>query len=677
MKIKKLTIKNFKGIEKRTIEPNGESVCIYGDNALTKTSMLDAIEFMLSERDIQNRSVQAFTIKPRKINEDGSLGEVIYGLEPDVEITWILEDGQELTTRKIHREKWEKKRGADTERVTGYTIDYFWNGLDITYTEFNQRWEKIIEHELAKMLSLPDYVSERMSVAEKRALLVSLIQYDDQNVIDAHPELADYFLIVGDEDQSLVIDSLKKEKRRLTKELGSRNTPGAIDARIDENQQKIKDAPDLKQVTKKIEDLTAEKQALQTKISEIKAGGGIAELNIKHQEIEAEKQKAINGHQKLVDESLADAREKVSKLEDAVDQADSELREAVRQYNDAKAKVEEAEAQAESIASDIEVVNAKKPDPKPEKKEPKPCVMGCPPQCPDCGADLLQSGDDPDNSGYEDYVLAFNSDKAEKLKDLRAKFQAQQKVVDDLYETLKQKEQAGAKARAKQSQRKDALTKAKTELEAKKTGIAPPDLSGYEEKQATLLEKIKQVKFSTQSAIEEIEKQIEPIDQAIEAETEHKRVHKSNAELRTRIEELIELKRKTGDELTEVENKLTVIENFNKAKAEMIEGRVNKLFNLVSWRLFEIQNNGGLKEVCDAVYNSNAWPDLSTSEKIKCGIDIIETLSRHYGKSVPVLVDRQESVTRLPESDKQFISTVVSREDEILRIETEKEMVAA
>lgn len=677
MKLLKLQIKNFKGIETRVIEPRGESIEIYGDNALTKTSTLDAIGFILFERDIQNRSVQAFGIKPREKTEDGSLGEVIYGLEPSVSVELTLDSGTPLKIKKVHREKWEKQRGSNTERVTGYTIDYYWNTLDITYTEFKERWSKIIDDEVAKQLSLPDYVSERMSVAERRALLVSLIQYDDQNVIDAFPELADYFDILGGEDQAIVVESLKKKRTDLKKELGTRKTPGAIDARIDENQRKIKEVPEIKEVQSKIQELTGQKESLQSKISEIKAGGGLADLNVKIQEIESLKQKAVNDHQKTVDESLLQAREKVKELENSVDQADSELREAARQYESAKADVEEAESEHESIGSDIESNKSRTPDPKPEKQDPKPCVMGCPPECPDCGASLLEAAGD-DDSGYEDYVMSFNAQKAETLKALRESFEQQQKEVDRLAAVLKEKEQDGAKARAKQSQRKDALNKAKAALEAQKTGIAPPDLSKYEKQQEALHEKVKQVKFSLQSSIDEIQSQIDPIDQLINDQNTHLQDHKANAEYRARIDELLALKRKTGDELTEVEDKLTVIENFNREKAKMIEGKVNKLFNKVNWRLFEIQNNGGLKEICDAVYNSNPWGDLSASEQIKCGIDIIETLSRHYRKSMPVLIDRQEGVTTLPNSDKQFIGTIVSKADKVLRIElAEKELAVA
>jgi hypothetical protein len=54
-------------------------------------------------------------------------------------------------------------------------------------------------------------------------------------------------------------------------------------------------------------------------------------------------------------------------------------------------------------------------------------------------------------------------------------------------------------------------------------------------------------------------------------------------------------------------------------------------------------------------------------------MDIINTLSEHYGFYPPIFVDNAESITVLPEMTAQVIRLVVSENDKVLRVETEKD----
>ncbi len=59
---------------------------------------------------------------------------------------------------------------------------------------------------------------------------------------------------------------------------------------------------------------------------------------------------------------------------------------------------------------------------------------------------------------------------------------------------------------------------------------------------------------------------------------------------------------------------------------------------------------------------------LNNGMRVNVGIDIINTLSRHYGIHVPLFIDNAEAVTRLEDSTSQVIRLVVSEEDKELRI---------
>ena len=113
---------------------------------------------------------------------------------------------------------------------------------------------------------------------------------------------------------------------------------------------------------------------------------------------------------------------------------------------------------------------------------------------------------------------------------------------------------------------------------------------------------------------------------------------------------------------------LYLAESFTRHKARFVEDSINSLFSMARFRLFREQANGGLEERCDVVFNGVPYIGLNNGAKINVGIDIINTLSRHYGVTVPLFVDNAESVTHLQMCGAQVIRWVVSENDKELRM---------
>ena len=88
--------------------------------------------------------------------------------------------------------------------------------------------------------------------------------------------------------------------------------------------------------------------------------------------------------------------------------------------------------------------------------------------------------------------------------------------------------------------------------------------------------------------------------------------------------------------------------------------------------MFEQQVNGGETETCQTLVNSNGsfvpFSDANNAAKINAGIDIINTLCKHYDVYAPVFIDNRESVTRLADSDSQIVNLIVSAQDKFLRV---------
>ena len=137
---------------------------------------------------------------------------------------------------------------------------------------------------------------------------------------------------------------------------------------------------------------------------------------------------------------------------------------------------------------------------------------------------------------------------------------------------------------------------------------------------------------------------------------------------KARIEELEKQEEDIAQKVQELESQQFQIEEFTKTKVELLENAINSNFEIVNFRLFKTQINGGLEECCDTLVNGVPYSDVNNAHKIIAGLDIIKTLSKFYNNSAPIFIDNRESINTLCTIDAQIISLVVTT-DSKLRIE--------
>jgi hypothetical protein len=136
-----------------------------------------------------------------------------------------------------------------------------------------------------------------------------------------------------------------------------------------------------------------------------------------------------------------------------------------------------------------------------------------------------------------------------------------------------------------------------------------------------------------------------------------------------RIEELLAQEKTLAQAIADIEKELFTIEAFEKEKSTRIEASVNNRFNLVKFKLFETQINGGEVPTCKALINGVPFSDANTASKMNAGLDIINTLCGHYGANAPIFIDNRESVIELIPTESQLINLIVSEKDKKLRVE--------
>lgn len=137
-----------------------------------------------------------------------------------------------------------------------------------------------------------------------------------------------------------------------------------------------------------------------------------------------------------------------------------------------------------------------------------------------------------------------------------------------------------------------------------------------------------------------------------------------------RIKELEDRQKNLNQQLTDLEKQDYTAEQFTIAKITDLQTKVNKLFTNVQFQMFEpFITTEGIKTTCECTMHGTPYRDLSTSEKINAGIDIINAACRFNDIYAPLLIDNAESITDILPTRSQKILLIVSRDKELTIIQ--------
>ena len=293
VRIKLLSLLNFKGLKAFEIADFNGGISIHGDNATGKTTVFDAFCWVLFDKDSLNSAI--FDIKHLTPS-----GEALHGLEH--EVTCILEHGdldtgdQQTVLRKVYAEKYTKRRGSIESTFSGHTIDHFINGVPCLKKEFAAAVNKICNEDNFKLLTNPRYFNEVLHWTDRRRLLLEIcgdvtnadvIKHPSNDGLDRLPEILGKHSI---DDQKKIITARRAEiNRELQK----------IPTRIDErHKSKIEVINDEAEVHAQFDLYNSRKIKAEESLAVIRAGGGIAEK----QKSLAEAETRVINHQNEVHE---------------------------------------------------------------------------------------------------------------------------------------------------------------------------------------------------------------------------------------------------------------------------------------------------------------------------------------------------------------------------------------
>lgn len=635
----RLEIRRFKGCQALDLELDGKSADIYGDNAAGKTTIYDALTWLLFGKDSRGRG--DFEIKP--LGPDGQVED--HGAVSSVAAR-LSAGGVEITLKKTYYEKWSTKRGSAEASYDGNTSEYFVDEVPVKKYEFERRVGELVSEELFRMLTNVSWFCEGMDWKSRRKILFEVCGIpEDRDILAGEPKFAQLAEAMG----KLSLDDYKKKLAAQRKGLsGARNT---IPARMDEQQQVIDglSTMDFDGLRARREGLTAQAEQLSGELVKLDHG---ALLDSKRNELAALK----NELAKLDNDNSAYRAKQTVPVENLRPQLERQLEQAKRDVLDLADHVHLADETIRQMEKLVEACRGS------WKEADGETFSGG--TCPTCGQTLPP---EQLNQALE----RFEADRERRKQEAVSRSQEYKKTLE---QTQARREQYIEKAVAAENE----AARLTDELAAYVPQEPAPvsDMPGYGEERTRLTAAIQAAEQEVSQLAGEsaaIRTEIQGKVAALRRETQEvdQELGKAGAlsHARARLEELRAEAKETAQALEAIDQQIFLCEEFARYKVQFIEEGVNRKFRLARFRLFQEQVNGGLADCCEPTYEGVPYGSLNNGMRINLGVDVIRTISEHYGLKVPLVVDNAESVTRLAGIDTQVIRLVVSEADQALRVE--------
>lgn len=641
MTLKRMHIENFKGCKDRQID-FGNRTSIKGVNGSGKTTVADAVMWVLFGKD--SSGTTTFDIRPKdSLNNDIDFIDIRVELVLDV-------DGKELTLVKTQKQNWVKKRGAEEQTFQGNTNLYEINTIPKSEKEFKAYIEELVPEEVFKFASNTNAFMAQKPVDRRKTLFQLVSDMTDADVLATDPKfqpLADQLAqFTSEEILSRDKKALSENKKKLEE----------IPARIDEVSKSIVEQ-DYTEAERKLEDLREQLANVEDDTSDASVYEQVNQLK---SEIAKYKGELLD----IEREANTDIVEKRKDLQYKIIDVDQQISSVTRNKQGDEREVERLKA---AISSGEEYLAKLGEDYKKLKAEE---VSADASVCPTCQREY-------DADKKEGIVADFQKRKDERLMQINLKGKD---VANSLKDDKEDIEKYKARLFESELQLKE-LNKLKTDLQGELEKIPTSvDLSANDKYQATQSSLISaegnlDIAFNMTKDADAKKQAIAEKKRSIQSEIDAvNRVLAGKQRLaddKARVEELKEKQRRLSQDIATIEKEIYLLEEFNKAKVNLLSDRINAHFKVVKWKLFERQINGGYNPICEPLVNGQAYSSaLNSGHKILAELDIIQALQRIYDVSVPVFLDNAERINNfnIPDMDCQLITLSVT-EDSALKVE--------
>lgn len=595
-----LIIKNFKGIDDLSINFSNKTI-ICGKNATGKTSIYDAFMFLMFDKDSAGNS----KFESRKLDANG---EKVHHIDISVTANIRVDDvGYELNKTQV--EKWTKKRGSETAELTGNQNKFSINGFPKSEKEFKEFINSIIDEKTFRLLTDP-MAFLGLDWKEQRSMLMSFVDDIPREEIEKKVE---GFSLIAEDVESESIEACRKKYT-------------ATNSSFKKEQEKyltlLEELPNMK-VNIDAESIIRDRDTLQSEIDiaeqTIKENPlpDVGDLNQKIATYE-ESKRTLSGSanaNRLM--KLASAKEEYFNLIRKKDNEEYEYKSAIGAEEERKARIEALKGEYQTLGDSFQKLKAITFD---ESSN----------VCKYCGQPLPADKADQNRKKFTDEIerqkTAINRQAASIKKQIKSLEESPVETpdcskIDDLDIQIKQKN---------------------AEIESLSKPIDVTETDEYKaidfeivkvRQQIEALDFARKKRAELELAISEKRRQINFFSDQLSEVKANERIDKQIEETRASL-------RETSQKLADSEKYVFVLENY----IRFIADKINERFSGLTFKLFETQLNGGIKDTCEITYNGVPYKSMNNGHKIIMGQQIILTLQKLFDTSAPVWIDNAESV---------------------------------
>jgi DNA repair exonuclease SbcCD ATPase subunit len=648
LKLNRISISNFKGAKSLSFDLNGQDATLIGKNEVGKTTVADAYCWLLYGKDAEGKAT--FEIKP--LDQDNN---PIHNLESTVEAEFDLGEQYPTTLKKVYREIWTKPRGKAQAENTGHTTDHFVNGVPLSEGEYKKKVAAIADEETLLMLTNPSYFAGKLPWVKARTMLLETFgDVSDADVIASKPELAPLTAILGQHTTEDYKKIATQSRKKLNDEIE------LIPVKISEASLAI---PDLEnKVRPNIAKIEDDLQAANNSRATVLAGGAVAEKTKVLREKEGELQDAKNQVSAMLNKDFEEAQQAVREVQSRVNSSDLTIEQTENKIKAENRQIAGLEEENTMLASEREAIRKAA-----ISKNAETLEFSDEDVCASCGQPLPA---DKVAASREAAQATFNLEKSNALELLTEKTRKKKAQIEENEGQIAARKQEIAKLTAQlESLQKahrdlgdeyDAAVEKANSLKAPTIDFdAYPAVGKIKMEMADLQAAISDLNRGSSAELAKADDQIANLNRTLASARATEAEFKSKEQQEARISTLEADQKRLAKELEKIDREINLIETFIRTKVSMLTDLINRNFEIVNFRLFKEQVNGGLQEECQPMVSGVPYgTGLNTGTKINAGLDIISAFSKAKALSLPVFVDNAESVTKILTTSGQQIACV-------------------
>jgi DNA repair exonuclease SbcCD ATPase subunit len=643
IKIKEMHLINFKGVRELQIKFNDGMTTICGRNGSGKTTILDAFTWLLFGKDSQDR--KQFNIKTLDENS------VPIPQLPHEVSAILLVDGKEVRLCRRYKEIWRRRQGRAVTEFDGHDEERLYDDVPLKVKDWQDKINAIVEESVFKFITIPSYFPTRKPEVQREMLFNMAGRITDEEIARGNEQHTALLKALDGRTMAEYKLAVSAKKNRLKDEAKG------IPDRIDERKRSMPQEEDWDKLQSDLEGFEHELADIDKQIGDItethRANDKRRRDMSNHlSDLEKQRDKRKYEIESEVSKDYYKALQKESDHKSDIRTKEAERDRLIEERDEQQKVIDGCQQTRENLVAEWKEIKAKKLE-----FDPNAFI------CPTCKREL--DADDIERK-REELTENFNQSKANELAENQQKGKANKEKME--------------KAEAKKKEMDEQIAKLTDEI----TKMQSVTFATVEEPDATDAiandAKIKELDAEIEKAKADLEADTNTEDQDTEALQQRKseiNTEISDIKIRLakrediekdnkRIAELEEQLRKLNSEIAEQEGIEMQMLEFSKARAAAIESRVNGMFKMVRFKMFDTLVNGTELETCVATVDGVPYDDgLNNAKCINAGIDIINAICAHIGVRAPIFIDNAESVNEIIPTESQLVRLVVSNDKQL------------